>query len=355
MWLMHHELAHTLYSHLAAIFGNLEPIAIKLPAEWSDKDEPLWEDLHSKLDGTDSVHTAHIVKGKDVELQASTATENPEEPPHAPDGLSSLDRSQETEQSGREHNMCNPDCNRDHGCHLFELKMTKIYNRKPSSIMPAGIHNIPSTPSTNNTVIYPKVLGDLPNTPDGMLRGDIQETAKSGQQWQHTKHEVNQNDRKASHMGNFNILTSAEVNSETKCRILCSDIQLSVPQNLHQNIYLCEQLDLCQNGKDNYIFGYHQNSCHYIIFCGRFDNQQKIIFQQVCQNIIFHGLFWWLSKHNIRSSSKSIVWIIYFDSQSNLLPTERPFNARSQTAKCPLTAHLVSSVVDHSHMDVEWL
>jgi len=130
--------------------------------------------------------------------------------------------------------------------------------------------------------------------------------------------------------------------------LFCIILYLDVPQNLHQNIYLCEQLELCQNGKDNYIFGYHQNSCHYIIFCGRFDNQQKIIFQQVCQNIIFHGLFWWLSKHNIWSSSKSIVWIIYFDSQSNLLPTEHPFNARSQTIKCPLTAHLVSSVVNHS-------
>ena len=31
--LMHHELAHTLYSHLAAIFGDLEPIAIEPPAE----------------------------------------------------------------------------------------------------------------------------------------------------------------------------------------------------------------------------------------------------------------------------------------------------------------------------------
>jgi len=39
--LMHHELAHTLFSHLAAIFGDNEPIAIELPVEWSDKDEPL--------------------------------------------------------------------------------------------------------------------------------------------------------------------------------------------------------------------------------------------------------------------------------------------------------------------------
>ena len=34
-----------------------------------------------------------------------------------------------------------------------------------------------------------------------------------------------------SHMGNFNILMSAEVNSKAKCRILCSDIQLFVLYN----------------------------------------------------------------------------------------------------------------------------
>ena len=39
--LMHNELAHTLYSHLAAIFGDHEPIAIEPPAEQSDQDEPL--------------------------------------------------------------------------------------------------------------------------------------------------------------------------------------------------------------------------------------------------------------------------------------------------------------------------
>ena len=122
---MHHELAHTLYSHLAAIFGDHKPIAIELPAEQSDEDEPLREDSHSKSDGADSARTANIVEGKDVELQAGAAAENPEEPPYAPDGLSSLDRSQEMEQSGRERNACDPDRNRDHGRHLFELKTTK--------------------------------------------------------------------------------------------------------------------------------------------------------------------------------------------------------------------------------------
>ena len=101
-WLMHHELAHTLFSHLAAIFGHLEPIAIETPAEQSNQDEPLREDSHLKLDGADSVHTADTVEGKDVE-GASAAAENPEELPYAPDGLSSTDRSQETEQCGREH------------------------------------------------------------------------------------------------------------------------------------------------------------------------------------------------------------------------------------------------------------
>ena len=74
--LMHHELAHTLYSHLAAIFGDHKPIAINLPAEWSDPDEPLQEDSHSKSDGADSACTADIVKGKDVEA-ASAAAETP--------------------------------------------------------------------------------------------------------------------------------------------------------------------------------------------------------------------------------------------------------------------------------------
>ena len=99
--LMHHELAHTLFSHLAAIFGNLEPIALETPAEWSDHDEPLCEDSHSKSDGADSARTVITVKGKDVE-RAGAAAENLIEPPQAPNGLSSTDRSQEMEQCGRE-------------------------------------------------------------------------------------------------------------------------------------------------------------------------------------------------------------------------------------------------------------
>ena len=65
--LMHHEFAHTLYSHLAAIFGNHEPIAIEPPAEQIDQDEPLREDSHSKSDGADSARTADTVEEKDVE------------------------------------------------------------------------------------------------------------------------------------------------------------------------------------------------------------------------------------------------------------------------------------------------
>ena len=89
--LVHHELPHTLFSHLAAIFGNHEPIAIELPAEWSHQVEPLCEDSHPKSDGAYSAHTAEIVKGIDVE-GAGTAAETPENPPYAPDGLSSTDR-----------------------------------------------------------------------------------------------------------------------------------------------------------------------------------------------------------------------------------------------------------------------
>ena len=55
--------------------------------------------------------------------------------------------------------------------------MTKIHDKKPSSTMPAGIPNIPST---NSTTIYPKDPGNPPNVPDGTLRGDDQEMAKSG-------------------------------------------------------------------------------------------------------------------------------------------------------------------------------
>ena len=59
---MHHELAHTLFSHLAAMFGNHNPIAIEPPAEQSNQVEPLQEDLHPKSDSTDSAHTVNMVE-----------------------------------------------------------------------------------------------------------------------------------------------------------------------------------------------------------------------------------------------------------------------------------------------------
>jgi len=185
--LVHHELAHTLFSHLAAIFGDHEPIAIEPPAERSDQDEPLREDFHLKSDSTDSARTTEIVEEKDIK-QAGAATENPIEPPQAPDGLSSTDRSQETEQCGRERIVHDTDRDNNHSSLTSKLKTTGIHDEKPSSSMLAGI---PSIPSTNTTTIYPKEPGDPPNAPDGLLRGDIQETAESGQQQQCTAHEVN--------------------------------------------------------------------------------------------------------------------------------------------------------------------
>ena len=147
--------------------------------ERSDQDEPLHEDSHLKSDGADSVRTADTVEGKDVE-GAGAAAENPEELPCAPDGLSSTDRSQETEQCGRECIAHNTDCDNDHSSLPSKLKMTEIHDKKPSGTMPAGIPNIPST---NSTTIYPKDPGNLPNAPDGTLRGDDQEMAESGGQW----------------------------------------------------------------------------------------------------------------------------------------------------------------------------
>ena len=41
--LMHHKLPHTLFSHLTAIFGDHNPIAIEPPVEWSHQDKPLCE------------------------------------------------------------------------------------------------------------------------------------------------------------------------------------------------------------------------------------------------------------------------------------------------------------------------
>ena len=168
------------------------------------QDEPLREDLHPKSDGADSVRTADIVEGKDVE-GAGEAAENPKEPPKAPDGLSWPDRNQEKEQSGRECTAHNPDRDEDLSSQPFELKLTKFHDEKPSGTMPAGI---PSTHNTNSTTIYPKDLGEPPNMPDGTSRGDDQETAKSGRQWQRTTHEVNRNDGMASPAPNLADRTS---------------------------------------------------------------------------------------------------------------------------------------------------
>jgi len=206
--LMHHaELAHTLFSHLAAIFGDHKPIALEPPAEQSDQDEPLREDSHLKSDSADSARTAEIVEEKDVE-RAGAATENPIKPPQAPDGLSSADRSQETEQCGREQIAHDIDRDEDHSSLLSELKMTEIHDEKPSGTTLTGIPNIPSTPSTNSITNYPKDPGDPLNAPDGMSRGDIQEMAINGGQWQRTVHEVNRNDGTASPAPNLADRTS---------------------------------------------------------------------------------------------------------------------------------------------------
>ena len=99
------------------------------------------------------------------------------------------------EQSGWEHNAHNPDRDADLTSPPFELKTTEFHNKKPGSTMPAGIPSIPNTNSTNN---YPKDPGDPLNMPDGLLRGDNQEMAKSRGQWHHTTHEVTRNNRMAS-------------------------------------------------------------------------------------------------------------------------------------------------------------
>ena len=187
--LMHHELAHTLFSHLAAIFGDLKPRAIETPAEWSNQDEPLRKDSHPKSDGAYSAHTAEIVEGIHVE-GAGAAAEIPDTLPYTLDGLSSEDRSQETEHSGRERNAHDTDCDEDLTGQLFELKTNKFHNRMPSGTMPAGIPIIPSILNTNNTTIYPKDPGDPPNAPDGTSRGDDHKMDKSGGQWQRTMREV---------------------------------------------------------------------------------------------------------------------------------------------------------------------
>ncbi|KIM66801.1 hypothetical protein SCLCIDRAFT_1210857 [Scleroderma citrinum Foug A] len=192
--LVHHELAHTLFSHLAAIFGDHKPIAIEPPAEWSHQDKPLCKDSHPKSDGAYSARTAEIIDGNDVE-GAGAAAETPENLPYAPDRLSSADRNQEKEQCGRERNAHDTNRDKDLTSLPFELKTTEFRNEKPSGTTPAGI---PSIHNTNSTTIYSKAPGNLPNAPDGMSRGDIQKTAESGGQWQRTAREVTRNDRMAS-------------------------------------------------------------------------------------------------------------------------------------------------------------
>ncbi|KIM56393.1 hypothetical protein SCLCIDRAFT_29627 [Scleroderma citrinum Foug A] len=129
--LVHHELPHTLFSHLTAIFGDHKPIAIEPPAEQSHQDKSLHEDLHPKSDGAYSACTAEIVKGIHVK-GAGTAAEIPETPPYTPDGLSSTDRNQEKEHSGRERNAHNPDRDKDLSSQLFKLKTIEFHDEKPS-------------------------------------------------------------------------------------------------------------------------------------------------------------------------------------------------------------------------------
>ena len=78
--LMHHELAHTLFSHLAAIFGDHDPIAIEPSAERSHPVEPLREDSHPKSDGADSARTANTVESTiaDVDGKAALGGESAE-------------------------------------------------------------------------------------------------------------------------------------------------------------------------------------------------------------------------------------------------------------------------------------
>ncbi|KIM59480.1 hypothetical protein SCLCIDRAFT_27301 [Scleroderma citrinum Foug A] len=198
------NVSNAVANHLAAIFGDHNPIAIELPVERSHQDEPLCEDSHPKSDGAYSVRTADIVEGIDVE-GASAAAEIPENPPYAPDGLSSADRSQEMEHSGRERNAHDPDHDTDLTSLAFKLKMTEFRNKTPSGTTPAGI---PSIHNTNSTTIYSKDLGDPPNTPDGMSRGDNKETAENGGQWQRTAREVTRNDAMASPAPNLADRTS---------------------------------------------------------------------------------------------------------------------------------------------------
>ena len=127
---MHHKLPHTLFSHLAAIFGNHNPIAIEPPAERSHQDEPLCKDSHPKSDGAYSARTTEIIKGIHVE-GAGAAAETPENLPYAPDRLSSADRNQEKEQCRREHNAHDTDHDEDLSSLPFEPKTTEFHNETP--------------------------------------------------------------------------------------------------------------------------------------------------------------------------------------------------------------------------------
>ena len=71
-----------------------------------------------------------------------------------------------------------------------------------------------------------------------------------------------------------------------KYYVFCTILYLEVPQNVHQYIYLCEQLKLSQNRKENYMFCRHQNSC---------------------QNIIFHERFWRPTEKNILTIN-NVFW-----------------------------------------------
>ncbi|KIM55534.1 hypothetical protein SCLCIDRAFT_30320 [Scleroderma citrinum Foug A] len=82
--LMHHELAHTLFSHLTAIFGDHDPIAIEPPAKQSHPVEPLREDLHPKKAalGGEPVERAYRVELESCEgvesMDGLNESENPD-------------------------------------------------------------------------------------------------------------------------------------------------------------------------------------------------------------------------------------------------------------------------------------
>ena len=67
------RLTHTLFSHLTAIFGDHNLIAIELPVEQNDQVEPLQEDLHPKSDGTDPACTINVVKPTITDIDRKAA------------------------------------------------------------------------------------------------------------------------------------------------------------------------------------------------------------------------------------------------------------------------------------------